>query len=310
MMFNTTRTPVTVFESTDPGAPVLASAEGALKTVLKACLVTGYGTKTALGWEALSESDFEITFRSRHEKATKCCLVVDNKTKKNKAQVSAFLTHADALANNGDTNRFGSYAYAYIRNSNENNRWWLIGNDRTFVFLSSAYNSIGMRFIYFGSFASAAAADNYNCVFMCSADDSISDGMSNGTPSPFSGSTGDYYSLFAKSHDGVAVAARAGTAAVGKQIDSSMRGIYPNVISGGFSVSEIYLVERSVSGGGIRGILGGIFWGYDQMGAIPDGSKFYNIDGTSDMWLKFEMDDSSGNQNNFSCLINGTAWEI
>ena len=89
-----------------------------------------------------------------------------------------------------------------------------------------------------------------------------------------------------------------------------MRGIYPNVISGGFSVSEIYLVERSVSGGGIRGILGGIFWGYDQMGAIPDGSKFYNIDGTSDMWLKFEMDDNSGNQNNFSCLINGTAWEI
>ena len=34
MMFNTTRTPVTVFKSTDPGAPVLSSAEGALKTVL------------------------------------------------------------------------------------------------------------------------------------------------------------------------------------------------------------------------------------------------------------------------------------
>ncbi|OPX53765.1 hypothetical protein, partial [Oceanospirillum multiglobuliferum] len=128
------------------------------------------------------------------------------------------------------------------------NRWWLIGNDRTFVFLSSGYNSIGMRFIYFGSFASAAAADNYNCVFMCSADSSTSDWMSNGTHSPFSGSIGDYYSLFAKSHDGVAVAAGAGTAAVGKQIDSSMRGIYPNVISGGFSVSEIYLVEGSVRG--------------------------------------------------------------
>ena len=50
-MFQTERVPVTVYRSTDEGAPQLSAAAGSLKTVLKACLTNGYGTKQPLGWE-------------------------------------------------------------------------------------------------------------------------------------------------------------------------------------------------------------------------------------------------------------------
>ena len=310
MMFNTTRTPVTVFKSTDPGAPVLASAEGALKTVLKACLVTGYGTKTALGWEALSESDFEITFRSRHVKATKCCLVINNKTKQRVAQVRAFLTHADAVSNNNG-NTSSTYNFAYNR-SGMIQKWWLIGNDRAFVFLVNTSNSAGTRFIYFGDFASASPADNFNNIFLCSYDGNVgtSDNMSTGSSSPLYGSSGAYYSYFSKSYDGLVAWPSAGTNAIGKELARPARGIYPNVISGGLAASEIYLLEQTGSGGGIRGILGGIFFGFDRMGGIPDGTELYNVDSSDDVWIKFEMDDSSSPQHDFSCLINATAWDM
>ena len=36
-------TPVTLYQSTDTDAPQLANAQGSLKTLLKACLITGYG---------------------------------------------------------------------------------------------------------------------------------------------------------------------------------------------------------------------------------------------------------------------------
>ena len=50
-------TPVTLYQSTDTDAPQLANAQGSLKTLLKACLVTGYGDKQPLGWAMPFEED-------------------------------------------------------------------------------------------------------------------------------------------------------------------------------------------------------------------------------------------------------------
>lgn len=41
---------VTVYKSTDPGAPVLSGQAGTLINVLDACLVNGYGAKPSAGW--------------------------------------------------------------------------------------------------------------------------------------------------------------------------------------------------------------------------------------------------------------------
>ncbi len=61
------RYPVKYYSHLDAGAPQLANADGVIKTILKACLVTGYGTgadeKAGAGWTALFEDDFRIVLR-------------------------------------------------------------------------------------------------------------------------------------------------------------------------------------------------------------------------------------------------------
>lgn len=41
---------VNIYYSTDTGAPALTGRAGSLYNLLKACLVTGYGSKAAAGW--------------------------------------------------------------------------------------------------------------------------------------------------------------------------------------------------------------------------------------------------------------------
>lgn len=55
--------PVKYYSHADTDAPQLADADGVIKTILKACLVTGYGTKESAGWTALFEDDFRIVLR-------------------------------------------------------------------------------------------------------------------------------------------------------------------------------------------------------------------------------------------------------
>lgn len=57
--------PVTVYSSTDVGAPVLTGEAGSLIAVLDACLVNGYGTKTAAGWtKPFADSSNTAVYRS------------------------------------------------------------------------------------------------------------------------------------------------------------------------------------------------------------------------------------------------------
>lgn len=55
--------PVKYYSHLDTGAPQLANADGVIKTILKACLVTGYGTKEGAGWTALFDDAFRIVLR-------------------------------------------------------------------------------------------------------------------------------------------------------------------------------------------------------------------------------------------------------
>lgn len=59
--------PVKRFSSTDAGAPQInynARVAGDVKTVLKACLVVGYGTKASAGWSIVNEVDHVAEFVS------------------------------------------------------------------------------------------------------------------------------------------------------------------------------------------------------------------------------------------------------
>ena len=60
---NPVKYPVKHYSHLDAGAPQIADADGAIKTILKACLVTGYGTKASAGWTALFDDAFRIVLR-------------------------------------------------------------------------------------------------------------------------------------------------------------------------------------------------------------------------------------------------------
>lgn len=57
------RYPAMLYSNSDTDAPLIANADGAIKTILKACLVTGYGTKPAAGWSMLFEDVNRIVLR-------------------------------------------------------------------------------------------------------------------------------------------------------------------------------------------------------------------------------------------------------
>jgi len=60
---NPVKYPVKYYSWQDDQAPQLSNADGVIKTILKACLVTGYGTKQGAGWTALFEDAHRIVLR-------------------------------------------------------------------------------------------------------------------------------------------------------------------------------------------------------------------------------------------------------
>lgn len=60
---NPVKYPVKYYSWQDANAPQLANADGIIKTILKACLVTGYGSKQGAGWTALFEDAYRIVLR-------------------------------------------------------------------------------------------------------------------------------------------------------------------------------------------------------------------------------------------------------
>ena len=60
---NPVKYPVKYYSWQDDQAPQLADANGVIKTILKACLVTGYGSKQGAGWTALFEDAYRIVLR-------------------------------------------------------------------------------------------------------------------------------------------------------------------------------------------------------------------------------------------------------
>lgn len=60
---NPVKYPVKYYSWQDTQAPQLTDADGVIKTILKACLVTGYGAKAGAGWTALFEDAYRIVLR-------------------------------------------------------------------------------------------------------------------------------------------------------------------------------------------------------------------------------------------------------
>ena len=305
-MFDTQRVPVKVYRWDDEGAPQVESAAGSIKTILKACLVTGYGEgnkrKDGLGWEMAFEKTQEACFRSTHPKATKWWLGVDDSKYGERARyvdLCGLLEPTSAKAGKvkqkvNNSSEVCNFIYKKDYNSRDKIQWVGVGNERAFtlIILWQDYCS----FFIFGNFASLAVADAANTLlgYVSDVDDNYIYRDGEGVVLfviPMRDYKGDIASVLKFTSKAYA-----------------NYGSYPNPITGGFIADDIYMNE--IIGHNIYA-LRGLFPGFMKIGeimpaadVIPMGTVYDNLDDSEDRFMYINTIGGG------SFLVNLTAWEL
>ncbi|WP_455018769.1 hypothetical protein [Neisseria sicca] len=301
-MFNTERVPVKVYRWDDEGAPKVLPAEGDIKTILKACLVTGYGNnenrKEPLGWEILFENGNDACFRSKHDKSTKWALGVHGNVEYGGCNVVALKNPVSAKKGEIEVaweSGRRKFAYAYYNGLDRQSqiKWVVVGHERTFllVILNGNYSTICPH-LYFGDFPSLAAADSNNCILsFVGAERYLSNGINS------------VYNLIVRDYKGdEAVSANYSFKSMGSHVVN-----YPNPITMGFCADDIYLSEDGSGQIKLRGLLAGLWITMELMPESEElefGKIYHNLDGTEGEWMYFRGFNARG------FLINLKEWEI
>lgn len=308
-MFNTERVPVKVYRWDDAGAPKLTTDDGAFKTVLKACLVTGYGEaenrKEPMGWEIHQETETAAYFRSKHEKSSKPYLLVNGDSSSYYGSILAkFKVSADlqphVVHNKVTAEGSNSLNELYCRYRRD---WILIGNERGFwLVVGSQYQRniprIGSKTtpsataLFFGDFASAAPFDASNAALMTVTLSDYSISKSFNSTAIFSGGVDN--NIPAKASIRSLMSFNSGG---GEAVD----GIAKKLIA-----TPFYLFE----GGNLRGLLPGCLGASTFWFSENNCFEQYRLDNSPDEFLIFTTGyaENGGIGRNF--LINLTAWDM
>lgn len=144
----------TVYHRDDSGAPTFAfSTSGtniahfaALKTILKACLVSGYGSKPAAGWILVAEGDRFLVLRNGTSSGFVCFTWVAATSYFNIHLAATFtgmsgdvmtgagLKSGTEAAGSANQHRMWNSVLAH---SSSNSTWYLIADEKTFYFQGS-----------------------------------------------------------------------------------------------------------------------------------------------------------------------------
>lgn len=153
--------PVLRFSSTDAGAPQInynARVAGDIKTVLKACLVTGYGAKSSAGWSVANEVDHVAEFVSPSAVMSDYRLGIDDTSA---SSTTWYYQYQDARVNpsyNAPTKSF-----SFVDKLHANNGWQLLVTERGLVFIElvqhTAASKLSARITYWGRVKSALFLD-------------------------------------------------------------------------------------------------------------------------------------------------------
>jgi hypothetical protein len=164
---------VRVYKSTDASAPVLSSTAGALIAVLDACLVNGYGSKTAAGWtkDYSSGTNFAVY---RPSLGNRFQLDV-NDSFSNYARVASYESMTGIGVGIGKCPTEGQLSGGLYMLKTDNvagNRdWVVIANERCFYFwtrLDTNANGINGVMSFFGDIISNKTNDAYGTMLIAS----------------------------------------------------------------------------------------------------------------------------------------------
>ena len=153
---NPVNEPVLRFKSTDAGAPQIdynARVAGDVKTVLKACLVTGYGAKASAGWTAANEVGHVVDFVSPSAAFSSYRLGIDDKTASSTTWYYKYQNIKSNPTYNTPTKTFDN-----IDKTHGSNGWQLLVTDRGIIFVelvqSSVVQKLSARLTYWGALKS------------------------------------------------------------------------------------------------------------------------------------------------------------
>lgn len=302
-MLNTKLKPVTLYSSSDAGAPVLSASAGSLKALLKACLVAGYGDKAALGWEMPFEDANSAAFRSQSPESTRYFLKISQPLPR-VCTLQAFRAMSSLTAGTGEFGYTGNaQKFGIIESSKaQQDNWWLIGHDSAFILFIGASNGNDGVMLFFGDVPTVVPNDTGNCVFLHSSSGSYD--YLNGGSLSFVAGGGSIKTYMGKRWDNTELGAECELHSL--LASNSLNGAaYPDKITGGLSASEVYIFERN-NGLNLRGLLSGMYRTAHNLQDLPNGTRV-QLDGTSDVFLKFRAGYSSAD--GYS-LINATQWEV
>lgn len=158
---NPVNEPVKRFSSTDAGAPQInynARVAGDVKTVLKACLVIGYGAKASAGWSIVNEVDHVAEFVSPIAAMSDYRLGIDDTST---STTTWYYRYQEVRVN--PTYNAATKSIMSINKTSAENGWQLFVTDRGILLLETFMNShvgkLSNRITYFGQ-AKSALIDN------------------------------------------------------------------------------------------------------------------------------------------------------
>lgn len=290
-------TPVTLYQSTDTDAPQLANAQGSLKTLLKACLVTGYGDKQPLGWAMPFEEDNKAVFKPTDPKSTQPCLLVDN----SKPKFATLQPYQKMTAINQGTGFFGigivnSAIYdkfGYINNQAQP-KWWLIGHGAAFILMIKQDGSETSMMFYFGDVQGLGS--NKTALY-----------LTNSSGYEYLGSASRFYSLqYSNGNVGILSRSISNNSPITSRLLISTdlgnyRPVYPDPVTSGLVADAVHVVENQPNQYVAVATLTGMLGVLNDMSKVVEGTQI-ELDGDNDVWLKF----SSAINQHF--LINATQW--
>jgi len=150
---------VRVYKSTDSGAPAHPTAtKGTMAALLRACLVTGYGSKAPAGWsEPHVESGNIACFRAPEGAQQFFQLADTQATNVNVAVMAGFESMSDVATGQGG---WGSKYFGKRSTVVGSTAWWVVADERTvYVFLDTTRGLTGH---VFGEYRSFVDDDPYN----------------------------------------------------------------------------------------------------------------------------------------------------
>ena len=158
---NPVNEPVQRFSSTDVGAPQInynARVAGDVKTVLKGCLVTGYGAKASAGWSIVNEVGHVAEFVSPSAAMSDYRLKIDDSSTSNTVWSYFYQSSAVALPKGAVAKNFSQ-----MNKTSSENGWQLLVTDKGLLFVEILVNPYNgkktARVTNWGQVKSAAVAE-------------------------------------------------------------------------------------------------------------------------------------------------------